>query len=157
MQYPKFSMAQGGIGFHQGNFFVVGGLPNDISENYVYEYDGNFKPLKRHVITSGHTHLGIQTAAFVNGYWWFGCYGSPKITLVTDTNFKMVGRYTQDCSLGVAQNEDGRMWVASGVCRPESGCTGKNTISHCKSGKRVHASKIEFTRRAIEQSHFHCG
>ena len=122
---PEVFHGAGGIGFHQGNFFVVGGLPNDISENYVYEYDGNFKPLKRHVITSGHTHLGIQTAAFVNGYWWFGCYGSPKITLVTDTDFKMVGRYTQDCSLGVAQNDDGRMWVASGVCQPEVGCTGK--------------------------------
>ena len=121
---PEVFHGAGGIGFHKGNFFVVGGLPNDITENYVYEYDENFKPLKRHVITSGHTHLGIQTAAFVNGYWWFGCYGSPKITLVTDTDFKMVGRYTQDCSLGVAQNDDGRMWVATGVCRPEVGCTG---------------------------------
>ena len=122
---PEVFHGAGGIGFHQGNFFIVGGLPNDISENYVYEYDGNFKPLKRHVITSGHTHLGIQTAAIVNGHWWFGCYGTPKITLVTDTNFKMIGRYPQDCSLGVAQNDDGRMWVASGVCQPESGCTGK--------------------------------
>lgn len=122
---PEVFHGAGGIGFHQGHFFVVGGLPNDVSENYVYEYDGNFKPVKRHVITSGHTHLGIQTAAFVNGYWWFGCYGTPQITLVTDTEFKMIGRYEQDCSLGVAQIDDGRMWIASGSCKPKTGCTGK--------------------------------
>lgn len=122
---PEVFHGAGGIGFHKGHFFVVGGLPNDITENYVYEYDARFKPLKRHVITSGHTHLGIQTAAFVNGHWWFGCYGTPQITLVTDTDFKMVGRYKQDCSLGVAQGDDTRMWVASGVCRPKIGCTGK--------------------------------
>lgn len=132
---PEVFHGAGGIGFHKGNFFVVGGLPNDISENYVYEYDGNFKPLKRHVITSGHTHLGIQTAAFVNGHWWFGCYGTPKITLVTDTDFKMIGRYTQDCSLGVAQNDEGRIWVASGVCQPGSGCTGKIQSATASPGK----------------------
>lgn len=122
---PEVFHGAGGIGFHKGNFFVVGGLPNGVTENYVYEYDAQFKPLKRHVVTSGHTHLGIQTAAFVNGYWWFGCYGTPQITLVTDTEFQMVGRYKQDCSLGVAQGDNASMWVASGVCEPKIGCTGK--------------------------------
>ncbi|MCH1439306.1 MAG: hypothetical protein L7W43_06605 [Rubripirellula sp.] len=122
---PEVFHGAGGIGFYNGNFFVVGGLPGDINENYIYEYDGNFKAIKRHVIASGHTHLGIQTAAFVNGHWWFGCYGTPQITLVTDTEFKMVGRYEQDCSLGVTQKNDGRMWIASGACQPETGCTGK--------------------------------
>ena len=124
-EVPEVFHGAGGIGFHQGKFFVVGGLPNDISENYVYEYDQKFAHVKKHVIASGHTHLGIQTAAFVNGHWWFGCYGDPKITLVTDTDFKMVGRYKQDCSLGVAQHKDGLLWIASGVCQPRIGCTGK--------------------------------
>ncbi len=122
---PEVFHGAGGIEFHQGRFFVVGGLPNDVTENYVYEYDADFKPVKRHVIASGHTHLGIQTAALVNGHWWFGCYGTPKITLVTDTEFKMIGRYQQDCSLGVAQNTDGRLLVASGACKAELGCTGQ--------------------------------
>lgn len=121
---PEVFHGAGGIGFYNGHFFVVGGLPNDVNENYVYEYDKNFKPIKKHVIASGHTHLGIQTAAYVNGHWWFGCYGTPKITLVTDKEFNVVGRYEQDCSLGVAQNKDGRLLVASGRCQPDAGCSG---------------------------------
>jgi len=68
----------GGIGYRDGRFFVVGGLPDAVEENYVYEYDGKFKFLEKHVIKSGHTHLGIQTATFVHDRWWFGCYGDPK-------------------------------------------------------------------------------
>lgn len=122
---PEVFHGAGGIGFHNDKFFVVGGLPNDVNENYVYEYDKNFKPTKKHVIASGHTHLGIQTAAFLNGHWWFGCYGSPQVTLVTDANFKLIGRYQQDCSLGVAPNKDGQLLIASGSCEPDVGCSGK--------------------------------
>ncbi len=52
----------GGIGFQDGRFFVVGGLPMGIEENYVYEYDPGFRFVKKHVVKSGHTLLGIQTA-----------------------------------------------------------------------------------------------
>jgi hypothetical protein len=53
-------------------------------ENYAYEYDGDFKFVKRHVLDSGFTLVGIQTAAFANDHWWFGCYGEPKILLKAD-------------------------------------------------------------------------
>ena len=33
--------------------------------------------------------------------WWFGCYGTPSILLVTDADFQMKGRYAFDCSLGI--------------------------------------------------------
>ncbi|MGE3317082.1 MAG: hypothetical protein AB7O26_18350, partial [Planctomycetaceae bacterium] len=49
----------GGIGHREGHFFVVGGLPDGVPVNYVYEYDGKFRFLKKHIIKSGHTHLGI--------------------------------------------------------------------------------------------------
>ena len=49
----------GGIGIRDGHFFVVGGLPDDLKENYVYEYDRDFKFLTKHIVKSGHTHLGI--------------------------------------------------------------------------------------------------
>lgn len=61
---PKVFYGAGGIGYRNGRFFVVGGLPTDVKENYAYEYDSEFKFLEKHVIKSGHTHLGIQTAAF---------------------------------------------------------------------------------------------
>jgi hypothetical protein len=84
----------GGIGFRAGHFFVVGGLPDGVEENYVYEYDGDFRFVKKHIIKSGHTHLGIQTATFAHDRWWFGCYGDPKILLVTDADFQMKGRFS---------------------------------------------------------------
>jgi hypothetical protein len=114
----------GGIGYRDGHFFVVGGLPAGIEENYVYEYDDNFKFLKKHIIDSGHTHLGIQTATFAHGQWWFGCYGDPKIMLVTDAAFQMKGRYEIDCSLGIEGLNGGRLLVASGQCEKDKGCDG---------------------------------
>ena len=115
----------GGVGYRDGNFFVVGGLPDDVEENYVYEYDSNFKFLEKHKIKSGHTHLGIQTATFAHDRWWFGCYGSPKILLVTDANFQLIGRFEYDCSLGIEQLPNGRLLSASGKCAKASGCDGK--------------------------------
>ena len=114
----------GGIGFRDGRFYVVGGLPDGVQENYVYEYDAGFKFIKKHVVRSGHTLLGIQTAAFAHDRWWFGCYGDPKILLVTDAEFKMQGRYEFDCSLGIAGLPGGRLLSASGRCQKDKGCTG---------------------------------
>ncbi len=114
----------GGMGHHDGRFFVVGGLPDAIDENYVYEYDDQFKFVKRHVIDSGHTHLGIQTATFAHGRWWFGCYGSPKILLVTDAKFDLIGRHEFDCSLGIEGTSRGRLLAAGGNCSRDAGCSG---------------------------------
>lgn len=113
----------GGIGVCNGRFFVVGGLPDGVQENYVYEYDGEFKFLKKHAIHSGHTDLGIQTATFANDRWWFGCYGTPKILLVTDARFALQGRYEYDCSLGLVGLPDGRFLSAHGRSQPDN-CSG---------------------------------
>jgi glycerophosphoryl diester phosphodiesterase len=114
----------GGISFRNGHFFVVGGLPDGVEENYIFEYDSQFTFVKKHVVKSGHTHLGIQTATFGHDCWWFGCYGNPKILLVTDADFQMKGRYAFDCSLGIEGLPNGRLLVASGQCEKNKGCTG---------------------------------
>lgn len=121
---PEVFYGAGGIGFRDGHFFVVGGLPDAIDENFVYEYDSGFRFLKKHVIKSGHTHLGIQTATFAHDRWWFGCYGDPRILLVTDADFRMLGRHEIDCSLGIEGLSGGRLLVASGRCEKETGCVG---------------------------------
>ncbi len=115
----------GGIGYRDGQFFVVGGVPDDVQENYVYQYDSEFKFVKKHVINSGHTHLGIQTATFAHDRWWLGCYGDPNILLVTDANFQMKGRHEMDCSLGIEGLSGGRLWVGNGRCEKDQGCNGK--------------------------------
>lgn len=140
----------GGIGYRDGRFFVVGGLPDGVQENYVYEYDGNFKFVKRHNITSGHTHLGIQTAAFAHGKWFFGCYGDPKILLVTDEAFNMLGRYEFDCSLGIVGVMNGQLLSAGGKCEKVKGCSGRAqlAVSDDKAGLIV---KSETTGSSNEQ------
>lgn len=114
----------GGIGAVDDHFFVVGGLPAGINENYVYEYDDQFRFLEKHIIESGHTLMGIQAATFAHDRWWFGCYGKPKILLVTDKDFKMLGRYEFDCSLGIQGLPHGRLLSASGQCSKDTGCVG---------------------------------
>lgn len=121
---PQVFHGAGGIGVRKGNFFVVGGLPNDVEVNYVYEYDASFQFIKKHVVKSGHTHLGIQTATFAHDRWWFGCYGQPQILLVTDGNFQMKGRHEVDCSLGIEGLSGGRLLVGSGRCEKDKGCIG---------------------------------
>ena len=114
----------GGIGVVDDSFFVVGGLPSGVNENYVYEYDSQFEFLKKHVVESGHTLMGIQTATFAHDRWWFGCYGNPKILLVTDKDFNITGRHEFDCSLGIEGLPHGRLLSASGQCSKETGCIG---------------------------------
>ncbi len=128
----------GGIGFREGHFFVVGGLPEGVEENFVYEYDDQFQFIRKHTIQSGYTRLGIQTATFAEGRWWFGCYGDPKILLVTDASFQMRGRYEYDCSLGIVGIPGGRFLSATGVSEGKS-CTGsvRLAVPDDKQGLRI--------------------
>lgn len=72
---PDAVHGAGGIAAANGRFYVIGGLPLDIEQNFVYEYTSDFKLVKRHVLATGFTHMGIQTAAFEDGRFLFGIYG----------------------------------------------------------------------------------
>jgi len=126
---PKVVHGAGGIGYRQGCFYVVGGLPNKVPVNYVYEYDAKWRFVKRHIIKSGWTNLGIQTATHAHGRWYFGCYGSPQILLVTDSKFKMIGRHKYACSLGIVGVSKSQFLSASGKCTKKSGCRGSAAIA----------------------------
>ncbi len=109
----------GGIGVMKGRFYVVGGLPDGVEENFVYEYDAGFQFVKKHIINSKWTHLGIQTATFHDDAWWFGCYGTPAILLKTDSEFKLLGRYNFNCSLGIIGVAPDRLLFAKGPKGPK--------------------------------------
>ncbi len=121
---PELVHGAGGMAEHDGRFIVVGGLTQGTEENYLYEYDASFTFRKRHVLPSGWTDMGIQTAAFAEGFWWFGCYGTPRVLLKADTSLKLMSRYEFECSLGVAGLPDGRFLIGRGTCRRETGCGG---------------------------------
>lgn len=111
---PEVFHGAGGIAFHDGQFLVVGGLPKDAPANFVYQYDANFRFVKKHALAGGFTLMGIQTAAFADGQWWFGCYGEPKILLKADAGLKNVRRFEFDCSLGIVPIGGGKFLVARG-------------------------------------------
>lgn len=138
-EVPEVFHGAGGVGVRNGHFFVVGGLPDGVGENYIYEYDAEFKFHAKHILKSGHTHLGIQTVTFANDRWWFGCYGDPKILLVADARFQQKGRYEYDCSLGIVGLPDGRFLSAGGRCDQARGCTGWAwiAVADSKAGLRI--------------------
>ncbi|HEY2411058.1 MAG TPA: hypothetical protein VGI40_02375 [Pirellulaceae bacterium] len=126
---PEVFYGAGGIAFHDGRFLVVGGLPYDANENYVYEYDADFKFVKKHTLASGHTYLGIQTATFADGQWWFGCYGDPRILLKADASLTNVDRFEFDCSLGIVPVERGKFLIARDGSTSDKGHTGRLVLA----------------------------
>lgn len=104
---PEVTFGAGGLDHREGHFFIIGGLPKGYEENYVYEYDAKLRFVRRHVIRSGYTRLGIQTACFAHGSWWFGCYGGKLLT--TDESFKLLGKYDLDFGVGVVGLPDGKL------------------------------------------------
>ncbi|MFH1300468.1 MAG: hypothetical protein ABIK07_05355 [Planctomycetota bacterium] len=112
-QTSEVIFGAGGIAYHQGKFIVVGGLPKDVNENYLYEYDENFKFLKKHVLKSGYTLMGIQTATFADNQWWFGCYGTKLLKADVDLNF--IAKYDIECSLGVERVTDKLLLIGRGA------------------------------------------
>ena len=99
-------MGAGGITWRDDKFYVVGGLTPTRNHNYVHEYDANFNLVKRHVLESGYTVLGIQTATFMDGEFLFGIYGgkgNPSGVLRCSPDLKTIRRYTCRGAVGFAK------------------------------------------------------
>lgn len=86
---PELCHGAGGITYHDGRFIIVGGLPKDVNENYLYEYDEAFKFRTRHMLASGYTLMGIQTVASADGRVGSAVTASPPnccaLTVVSDS------------------------------------------------------------------------
>lgn len=109
---PELVHGAGGMAWHDGRFLIVGGLPPGVNENYLYEYDAQLRFVKRHVLASGYTLMGIQTVEHADGAWWFGCYGKPAVLLRADAQFRFTGRWEFNASVGLIHAGGGRFWVA---------------------------------------------
>lgn len=123
---PEVIYGAGGVEYHGGRFFVVGGLPKGYQENYVYEYTDTFQFVKRHVIQSGYTHVGIQTICCGDdGTWLFGFYHDKAGTLRTDGAFTLLGKHAFDTAIGIARtSEKGVFWVAATKQNEQGAYTG---------------------------------
>ncbi|MFO0821398.1 MAG: hypothetical protein U1A77_25875 [Pirellulales bacterium] len=85
--------------------------------------------VRKHVLESGFTLMGIQTAAYADEHWWFGCYGEPQILLKADSALKQVERFEFDCSLGIVPIGKGKFLVARGACAKDKGCSGRLVLA----------------------------
>ena len=111
---PEMGHGAGGMTCANGRFFVVGGLPTTIEENYVYEYDADFRFRRRHVLATGFTLMGIQTAAFEDGRFLFGIYGevgNPRGVLDCPADLSSVTRRLGAGAEGILKL-DGVYWTA---------------------------------------------
>lgn len=109
---PEVVHGAGGMAWHDGRFIIVGGLPPGVNENYLYEYDEGFRFQRRHVLAGGYTLMGIQTVAYAEGAWWFGCYGKPQVLLRADEKFQFTGKWEFNAAVGIAAISGGRFLIA---------------------------------------------
>jgi len=120
---PEVVYGAGGMAFGDGRFIVVGGLPEGVGENYLYDYGQDLRFGRRVVLKTGQTYKGIQTAAFDGEHWWFGCYGRPDFTEVlirTDRTFDAIQTFAFDASTGIVPADRETVLVAKSVCGKES-------------------------------------
>lgn len=107
---PEVVHGAGGIAPKGDGFLVIGGLPVGVEENYVYEVDAEFRFVRRYVIPSGYTRLGIQTACRIEGGWLFGCYGTTLLEV--DDDLRLVASYDVDGAYGIVVAADGAFLMA---------------------------------------------
>lgn len=125
----------GGMTWRGDKFFIVGGLPPSHNRNYVYEYSSDFKLVKRHILQTGFTIMGIQTAAYENGRFLFGINGgkgNPYGVIAVEDDFKTFKRYTGGGSVGILRFGD----------RYFTGKVGKDPS--VKTGKLWHTGSIVY-------------
>ena len=126
---PELVHGSGGIAYHDGKFIVVGGLTPDDKDNTLYEYDTNFHFVAAHAMGSGYTLMGIQTATWSEGSWWFGCYGKPPVTLRGDGQFKSSDNWVFNASWGLESLSDGRFLVGIDKNEKDVGHVGRVVIA----------------------------
>jgi hypothetical protein len=115
---PEVRYGAGGLCWAGDRYVVVGGLPEELRDdpdaaNVVHEYDAEFRHLRTLHLGGGWTRLGIQTADFAYGRFFFGCYGEPRTTLVASADLSHVRRHDGiDMAYGVAAGPAGTLMLA---------------------------------------------
>lgn len=104
---PEMEFGAGGITFANGKFYLVGGRPRGITGNTVYEYDSDFRLLKKHYLDIN-SALGIQTISFDGRYFWIGCYGVGIFSFRFDQKFQLESVFDFQVSTGMLHSADGK-------------------------------------------------
>lgn len=97
---PELQHGAGCITWADGHFFVSGGRRYQLPGNSIYEYDSNFKFIRRHDLNIT-TYVGVQTMAYDGKDFWLGCFGSIPKTFKVSRDFKNISYYTFACGVGM--------------------------------------------------------
>jgi hypothetical protein len=79
--------------------------------------------------------MGIQTAAYADGSWWFGCYGTPKTLLKADETLRSVERFEFEGSLGIVPRGDGTFLIGRDTSSKQTGHMGRLVVARADSGR----------------------
>jgi len=127
---PEVRYGVSGICWAADRYVVGGGLPvnsRDLPDaaNEVHEYDAGFRWLRTVRLPSSCSGLGIQTAEFAYGRFFFGCYGEPPCVLVASPDLRQVERLVgAEAAHGVARGPAGMLllgWDRAGSGRHQGG------------------------------------
>ncbi len=97
---PEMEYGVGCIAEHEGHFFLGGGQPDSRKDNTVFEYDGEFRLIRKHTVPV-ESQLGIQTIKFAANSWWIGCYGKKNFCVRTDEAFQIRQVYAYATTVGL--------------------------------------------------------
>lgn len=140
---PDLVYGAGGVAFGDGRFIVVGGLPEGAAQNQVYAYGPDFQAAQAITLKTAPTFKGLQTAAYSDGHWWFGCYGRPEFTEVlirTDHAFGAAQVFAFDASTGLVPLDGGAFLVARAACGKES-CVAR--LAPARLGAWIHSGRLK--------------
>jgi hypothetical protein len=113
---PEARFGAGGVCWHEGSYYIVGGLPREWEKrryvaNEIHQYDEQWRFLRTVHLPSGWTRLGIQTAEFAYGRFWFGCY--RDVTLIASPDLRHVQRLEDVfCAYGLVKGPNGTLLVS---------------------------------------------
>ena len=116
---PEVEHGAGCITYANGRFFVSGGRSYQMSGNAVFEYDKNFKFIRKHDIDLT-TFVGIQTIAFDGKYFWLGCFGNRSMSYKLSGDFKEITYYDFKSSFGLSPLPSGRMLIGQTMDKDEA-------------------------------------
>ena len=131
-ELPEQIFGIGGMAFHDGRFFVVGGRPKGMPGNTVYEYDAEFHLLKKHELDFN-SSKGIQTITRAWGRWYLGCYGlSGNASIELDDDFRLLRRVRPRTAFGALPLNEPDTFLVAFMQKKEGQKTSVTIARVCK-------------------------
>ena len=99
----------GGMEYHNGYFYLVGGIEASLPTFQICKFTKDFKLVKTYEIPVLDSYLGVQTICYAYGKFWLGCYLKPKAKLPLwelDENFNLIKRHANNGSMGIVKTSD---------------------------------------------------